>query len=87
MPGETFIMLRTEKKSRKKRGKQQGGNKIQEVLNDLFRDSQVFPNKFTAIPGMCRRGIWAMGTGCHLQCRETGKDFLPKLFLDGKLDS
>lgn len=87
MPGGTFIMRRREKNQGKKRGKQRGGNKTQEVLNDLFRDSKYFQTNSPAVPGMCRRGIWGMGTRWHLQCGETGTDFLPKLFLDGKLDS
>lgn len=65
-PGKTFIMLRKgerERRKKKKKKKQLGGDKVggdkdQEVLNDLFRDYEYFRTNSTAISVMCRRGIW-----------------------------
>lgn len=62
-PGKTFIMLRKEKKKRK----QLGGDKDQELLNDLFRDYKYFRTNSTAISVMCGRGIWGEGKRVSLE--------------------
>ena len=42
---------------KKKERKQLGGDKDQELLNDLFRDYECFRTNSTAMSVMCERGI------------------------------